>query len=149
MPIEIRATTPGDAGAISALNADVQKIHADAHPWRFKPPGPYTFTEKDAKDLLSGPNHFAFLAFDEGAPIGYLVGEIVRRPETARQFAHELIYIHEISVRPYARRNGVGRLLLDAAKAHGRSLARSPWTRGRSMKEPSASSRRMVSYPST
>jgi len=122
MPIEIRAATLEDAGALAALNADVQQIHADAHPWRFKPPGPYTFTEKDAKDLLSGPNHFAFLAFDEGAPIGYLVGEIIRRPETARQFAHELIYIHEISVRADARRKGVGRLLLDAAKTHGRSL---------------------------
>ena len=122
MPIEIRATTLEDASAISALNADVQQIHANAHPSRFKPPGPYTFTEMDAKDLLISPNYFAFLALDEGAPIGYLVAEIVRRPETARQFAHELVYIHEISVRPGARRKGVGRLLLDAAKAHGRSL---------------------------
>jgi ribosomal protein S18 acetylase RimI-like enzyme len=50
------------------------------------------------------------------------VAEIVRRPETARQFAHEFVYIHEISVRPGARRKGVGRSLLDAAKAHGRLL---------------------------
>jgi ribosomal protein S18 acetylase RimI-like enzyme len=49
-------------------------------------------------------------------------GAQLRRPETTRQFAHELIYIHEISVRPDARRKGVGRLLLDAAKTHGRSL---------------------------
>jgi ribosomal protein S18 acetylase RimI-like enzyme len=33
-----------------------------------------------------------------------------------------LIYIHEITVRSKARRKGVGRSLLDAAKAHGRSL---------------------------
>jgi ribosomal protein S18 acetylase RimI-like enzyme len=122
MPVEIRATTPDDACTISALNADVQQIHADAHPWRFKPTGPRTFSEKDAKDLLSNPGYFAFLALDEGAPIGYLVGEVVRRPETARLFPHELIYIHEITVRPSARRKGVGRSLLDAAKAHGDSL---------------------------
>ena len=84
MPLEIRATTPEDAGTISALNADVQQIHADAHPRRFKPPGPHAFTEKDAKDLLSNPGYFGFLALDAGAPIGYLVAEIVRRPETAR-----------------------------------------------------------------
>ena len=122
MLLEIRATTPEDAGTISALNADVQQIHADAHPRRFKPPAPHTFTEKDAKDLLSSPGYFGFLALDAGAPIGYLVAEIVRRPETARQFADEFVYIHEISVRPGARRKGVGRSLLDAAKAHGRLL---------------------------
>jgi ribosomal protein S18 acetylase RimI-like enzyme len=122
MPVEIRATTPDDACTICALNEHVQQIHAGAHPWRFKPPGPHTFSEKDAKDLLSNPGYFGFLALDQGAPIGYLVGEIVHRPETARVFAHELIYIHEITVRPSERRRGVGGSLLDAAKAHGRSL---------------------------
>jgi ribosomal protein S18 acetylase RimI-like enzyme len=122
MPVEIRATTPEDAGTISALNTDVQQIHADAHPWRFKQPGPHTFTEKDAKDLLSKPDCFGFLAFDDGTPIGYVVAEVVRLPETPRRFAHELIYIHEISVRPGERRNGVGKSLLGAARAHGLSL---------------------------
>jgi len=122
MPIEIRATTLEDAGTISALNADVQQIHADAYPWRFKQPGPRTFTVSDAKDLLNSPGYFSFLAFGDGAPIGYILAEIVRRPETARQFEHQMIYIHEISVRPSARRKGVGRSLLDAAKAHGQSL---------------------------
>ena len=122
MPVEIRTATPEDAGTIAELNVDVQQIHADAHPWRFKPPGPYTFTEKDAQDLLGNPGYFAFLAFDEGVPTGYLVAEIAYRPETARQFAHELIYIHEIGVRPGARRKGIGGLLLDAAKEHAQSL---------------------------
>lgn len=57
----------------------------------------------------------------ESAGSAYLVGEIVQRRETSRLFAHELIYIHEMSVRPSARRKGVGGSLLDAAKAHGRS----------------------------
>jgi len=122
MPVEIRTTTLDDARTISVLNADVQQAHADAHPWRFKPPGPHTFSEKDAKDLLGNPGYFAFLAFDEGAPIGYLVGEVVHRTETPRLFAYDLIYIHEIGVRPFARRKGVGGSLLDAAEAHGRSL---------------------------
>jgi hypothetical protein len=151
MPVEIRATTPEDAGTISALNADVQQIHADAHPWRFKQPGPHTFTEKDAKDLLSKPDCFGFLAFDEGAPIGYVVAEVIRLPESPRRFAHELIYIHEISA--------------DLANAETASANRfwaqrehtdypweylwSPWTLGRSMKGRSTSSKRMVSCPST
>lgn len=122
MPLEIRTATLDDAATISALNADVQRIHADAHPWRFKPPGPDTFTASDAADLLSKPGYVGFLAFDDGEPIGYLVAEVVRRPESPRHLAQELIYIHQISVRPTARRNGAGTLLLNAAEAHGLSL---------------------------
>src|SRR6476646_4019764 len=81
----------------SLLRMRFQQKHADAYPWRFKSPGAQTFTEKDAEDLLTNLGYFAFLAFDGSAPIGYLVSELVRRPETARQFAHELIYIHEVS----------------------------------------------------
>ena len=122
MPLEIRPATLEDAGTISALNADVQQLHADAHPWRFKPSGPDTFTGKDAADLLSKPGYFGFLALDEGAPAGYLVAEVVRRPESPQHFAHDMIYIHHISVRAAARRKSVGTLLLNAAKAHGQSL---------------------------
>jgi ribosomal protein S18 acetylase RimI-like enzyme len=122
MSIEIRSALPEDAAAISALNADVQQLHAAAHPWRFKQPGPHTFTVKDAQDLLGSPGYFALLAFDGGSPVGYLLAEVVRRPETGRHFAHELVYVHHISVTPGARRKGVGRSLLDAAKAHGRSV---------------------------
>jgi GNAT superfamily N-acetyltransferase len=72
--------------------------------------------------LLSKPGYFGFLALDDGAPVGYLVAEVIRRPESPRHLAHELIYIHQISVRPTARRNGAGTLLLNAAKTHGLSL---------------------------
>ena len=76
MPADVRTARPEDAGTIAELKVDVQRIHTDAHPWRFKPPAPHTFTEKDAQDLLSNPGYFAFLAFDEGAPNGYLVAEL-------------------------------------------------------------------------
>jgi ribosomal protein S18 acetylase RimI-like enzyme len=32
------------------------------------------------------------------------------------------MYVHQISVRPAARRRGIGRALLDAVKQHGESL---------------------------
>jgi ribosomal protein S18 acetylase RimI-like enzyme len=121
MRIEIRAARSEDAALIAMLNADVQKIHADAHPWRFKQPAADTFTDKDAEALLRRTNYFALLAYADEAPVGYVVAEIIRRPETARHHAHDMIYVHEISVRPTARRQGVGRALLDAVGARGKS----------------------------
>jgi ribosomal protein S18 acetylase RimI-like enzyme len=117
--IEIRTATKDDAAAISMLNADVQALHAQALPWRFKPPGPGTFTPEDAEALLSRANHVAFLAYIDAIPAGYVAAHLVRNPETAFHHAHAMIYVHQISVRPEFRRRGVGRALLDAVKAHG------------------------------
>jgi ribosomal protein S18 acetylase RimI-like enzyme len=119
---DIRLATTDDAAAIASLNADVQGLHADALPWRFKQPGPATFTAADAAALIMAPTHITFLAQRDGAPAGYVVGEIIRHPETARHHAHSMIYVHQISVRPTARRHGIGRGLLDAVKAYGASV---------------------------
>ena len=119
MTVEVRRATLDDAAVIASLNVDVQQIHADAHPWRFKQPGPQTFTHSDAEALLLKPNYFAFIAFESNEPVGYAVAETVRHPETGRHQAHALVYVHQLSVRPGARRMGVGRKLLDAVKADG------------------------------
>ena len=116
----IRAATNADAPALVFLNADVQALHAQALPWRFKPPGAYT--PADVEALLARPGHFALLADVDGAPAGYIVAEIVSRPETGRHHPHAMIYVHEISVREALRRRGVGRALLDAVSARGREL---------------------------
>ena len=88
-------------------------------PWRFKQPGPETFTPADAAAMLGRPGHFAFLAEVDGAPAGYVIAEIMRRPETPSHHAHDLVFVHQISVRPAVRRQGVGRALLDAVKVRG------------------------------
>ena len=119
MAFEVRRATIDDAALIASLNVDVQQIHADANPWRFKKPGPQTFTHSDAEALLLKPNYFSFIAFDSNEPVGYVVAEAVCHPETGRHHAHALVYVHQISVRPGARHMGVGRKLLDAAKANG------------------------------
>jgi GNAT superfamily N-acetyltransferase len=121
VPIEIKLATREDAQLISVLNTDVQKLHAEAYPWRFKQPGPDTFTDKDAETLMQKANHFALLAHVDGAPSGYVVAETIRHPETGRHHAHEMVYVHQISVRPNMRGRGIGRSLLSAVKARGES----------------------------
>ena len=121
MPITVRVAMPSDGTTIAGLNAHVQSIHAVAHPWRFKAPGASPDTAAAFETMLSAPDRLAFLADVDGLPAGYVVGEIIRRAETVFHHATAVLHIEHIAVRTDARRCGVGRALLDAAKAHGAS----------------------------
>lgn len=120
--IAVRRASAADAEIVAALNADVQAIHAAAMPWRFKVPGPDTFPPSEMVALLATGNFAFFIGEVEGEPAGYLFLEIQRRPATFQMFAYDMIYIHHVSVRPQFRRQGVGRALLDTAKAMARDL---------------------------
>jgi hypothetical protein len=61
MTIIVRRAIVADAELVSALNADVQAIHAAALPWRFKPPGPESFPPAEASVLLSKSDHLVFI----------------------------------------------------------------------------------------
>lgn len=117
MAISTRQATTADAVLISSLNCDVQALHAAAMPWRFKPPGPDTFPPSSAAALLALPDHLVFIAEVSRDPAGYAYAEIVRRPETPFHYAHDLVHLHHISVRPGQRRSGVGRALIGAVRA--------------------------------
>src|SRR5215813_9785552 len=122
MTIVIRRAVPADADVISALNADVQAVHAAALPWRFKPPGSETFPPAKAAALLANSNHLGLIADLDGQAAGYAYAEVIRRPETSSQYAYDMIYVHHISVRPEFRRRSVGGALLSAVRAAGREL---------------------------
>ena len=122
MAIAVRRATAADAELVSALNADVQAIHAAALPWRFKSPGPGTFPPAEAAALIARPGHIVFIAEADSEPAGYAYAEVIRRPETAFHHAHESIYLHHISVKPSHRRFGVGAALLAAVRAAGKEL---------------------------
>jgi ribosomal protein S18 acetylase RimI-like enzyme len=118
----VRRATAADAELLSALNADVQAIHAQALPFRFKAPGPETFPPSSAAALIANSNNLVFVAEIDGAAAGYAYAEVVRRAETLSAYAHELIYLHHISVRPQFRRRGAGQGLIEAVRAAGREL---------------------------
>jgi ribosomal protein S18 acetylase RimI-like enzyme len=116
MGILIRKAVEQDAAALGALNADVQAIHAAAMPWLFKPPGPDTLPPAAVKDLLAQPDNLVFIAEVDGTAAGYAYAQIVERPETPFTHAHDMIYLHHISVRPVYRRHGVGSALIAAVR---------------------------------
>jgi ribosomal protein S18 acetylase RimI-like enzyme len=119
MTVTVRRATAADAALVSALNVDVQALHAAAMPWRFKPPGPSTFPPSEAAALIARPGNVVFLAEVGDEPVGYAYGEVIRRPETAFHYAHSSIYLHHISVRPQHRRRQVGAALIAAVRAAG------------------------------
>jgi GNAT superfamily N-acetyltransferase len=122
MTTTVRQATLIDAELISALNADVQAVHASALPGRFKPPGPDSFPTAEAAALLANSDNIVFLADVDRAAAGYAYAEVVRRAETSLTYAYEAVYLHHISVRPEYRRRGVGSALLSAVRDSGYGL---------------------------
>ena len=122
MPIVVRRAGPDDADVMSALNADVQAVHAAALPESFKPPGPEAFSPAAAAAVLAEPDNLVFVAEVDAVPAGYAYAEVRRVPETSSRYAYEMVYLHHLSVRPGYRRQGVGARLLDAVRAAGDDL---------------------------
>jgi ribosomal protein S18 acetylase RimI-like enzyme len=117
MAVAIRRATTIDAELLSSLNVDVQTIHWSAHPTRFKPPGPDTFPPTAAAALLAKPDNIVFVAEVDSVPVGYAYAEVVHRPETSFSYADDLVYLHQISVRPSHRKQGVGRALMEVLRS--------------------------------
>lgn len=117
MDSHVRSATAEDATTLSLLNADVQKLHADALPHIFKQPSATTFPPTTVTKLLSDPNNRFFLAEENGVGVGYAWAEICRRPENAAQFARNTLLVHHISVQPDHQQSGHGERLVAAVKA--------------------------------
>ena len=119
MQTRIRRAVDDDGDALSLLSAEIQAMHAEALPWRFKPPAPDNFPPEEAIARLGLPENHFFVAEVEGSAVGYVYAAIVKRSETAAQYALEVVYVHHLYVRAAFRRRGIGRALLDAVRAVG------------------------------
>ena len=119
MTISVRRATEADAESISALNTDVQALHAAAMPSRFKPPEPGSFSAREVSALLAERENLLFLAHVDGEAAGYAYAEIIRRPETSLTYSSEMLHVHHIGVGSSFRRQGVGSALLNAVRAAG------------------------------
>ena len=119
MEIVIAPATEADAEAISALNREVQAVHAAALPQLFKLPGPESLPPSDVREWLAKPENVVLLARLGTEPAGYVYAEIVRRPETSLRYAHAMIYLHHISVAATCRKRGIGRALVEAVRRRG------------------------------
>jgi GNAT superfamily N-acetyltransferase len=120
--MEIRPATPKDSFILSALCRDVQSLHAERHPQFFKMPQSDDFAAAFFDESLASPEFTAYIAEEDGHPLGYILCRLVDRMENPFAYAARFLLIDQISVRPHARRKGVGTALLKQAEALAREL---------------------------
>jgi len=119
----VRHADEHDIPALDALNALVQRLHADALPTMFKQPSPGGSAAFFA-DALHRDGVVVLIAEVDDAPAGYLLAEETHEFAGAFEHTSDVLYVHHIAVGDAYRRHGVGRLLLATAEewAHGRDL---------------------------
>jgi GNAT superfamily N-acetyltransferase len=140
----IRRAIAADAEAVSALQREIQALHAWSLPHLFKPPEPGGFSPERVRSLLDTAGVRIWIAEIDAAvdapaetptgdrdaagstqrappvPAGYLYAELSRQGETALRAAHSSVYVNHICVTAGHRRRGIGRGLLAAAGAWAR-----------------------------
>lgn len=112
----VRNATPDDADALVALNATVQKLHADAEPVIYRQPQPGVFTPKPVAEILAEPGNTILIACDGDEAVGYAWIKLQDRPETVTTHANHWLNIEHIAVRPDSQGKGVGSELMQRAK---------------------------------
>lgn len=109
-----------DAATLARLNAHVQGWHAAHYPEAFFPaPDPEALTAYFA-DRLSDPSCTAFLAGDPAT--GYALCQLHLRDPSIFSPGYRRLMVDHIAVAPEARRQGLGRALLTAARQLARDL---------------------------
>ncbi|WP_103257181.1 GNAT family N-acetyltransferase [Tabrizicola aquatica] len=115
-----RRAGPQDAAVLARLNAHVQGWHAAHYPESFYPaPDPAALTAHFA-DRLADPAVTAFLVGDPA--VGYALCSLQAREQSLFSPAVRRLMIEHVAVAPEARRQGLGRALLRAARGLARDL---------------------------
>jgi GNAT superfamily N-acetyltransferase len=112
--MEIRLATIADVEVISALNMDVQNVHAAALPHIFKHVSDPGFAVPFITESLNDPNNYFYIASIDGEDVGYVFAHVVRRPDSAYMHPWNYVYINQISVKPAYQGKGCGAALIQA-----------------------------------
>jgi diamine N-acetyltransferase len=110
--MKIRKATKKDAGTLSALNAEAQKIHADAFPEIFKQPENDSFAIQFVLEKLDVPGNYYCIANINGEDVGYVYAKIIDMPENPFMFQWKFIHIDQITIKKKYQRMGCGEKLI-------------------------------------
>jgi ribosomal protein S18 acetylase RimI-like enzyme len=116
-PVLVRTAAPADLPAIVPIWREVDRLHREALPERFcEPEGDWPdLAELEA--LAEGRGGTILVADAEGAAAGFVVLLIGERPDHPVWRRRRFVEVNAMGVAVAARRNGVGRALLEAAAA--------------------------------
>lgn len=112
--MQIKVEHTRDFRELAKLNEAVQTWHHENYPDEFKP---YDFKEIAIalEKLTQDESFFGFIAKLDDKPIGYLIGFVKSRPDSAFQYEKTVLYIDQIAVTPAYQKSGVGQLLMEEA----------------------------------
>lgn len=115
-----RRATVADAATLARLNGHVQSWHAAHYPEAFVPnPDPAALSDWFA-ERLADPACTAFLGGDPAA--GYALCQLHLREPSIFSPGYRRLMVEHIAVASEARRQGLGRALLSAARQLARDL---------------------------
>jgi ribosomal protein S18 acetylase RimI-like enzyme len=111
----IRKATSDDIPAVSELNQTVQMLHVSHAPHLFKAPadGALAFRSWFEKVLID-PDSTVLVAERDGAAVGYVYAQEIRREETWIRPAQRFILLHHIAVATLFQNAGIGTALVIA-----------------------------------
>ncbi len=93
MAIEIRPLGAGDEALVVAAQA---LLDGPAQP-------------QATREFLDDPRHQLLVAYDDGAPVGFVSGVLTTHPDKGTE-----MFLYELAVAEHARRRGIGRSLVRA-----------------------------------
>lgn len=103
-----------DPALIARLNEPVQTLHHQLFPHFFKP-YEYEGIHEVTKQVMANHNVYAFVAYLEAEPVGYVLCVVKYRADNAFQYAGKSVYIDQIAVDANHRGKGVGQKLIARA----------------------------------
>ena len=117
--IEVRAATHDDVDALAEIWPSVHDKHVRANPGYHKPLAPGA-ARRLSEGLFARESMRVFLAFLDGAPVGFLAAVLGERPERDSTYARRIVFVDTIAVMESAQGRGCGKALMDAAAAMAR-----------------------------
>ena len=120
--MDIRKASLNDSLLLSALCMDVQQLHAQSHPALFKTPQSPEFAVSFFEKLFLEDSIYIYIAEENGQALGYIFFKEVKRDENPFLFARHYLLIDQISVRPEAQGQGVGKALIEQVEVIAREL---------------------------
>lgn len=106
--------------AAFGLFAQVQSIHAEAHPEVFRRPERDATFKRYFEAIVRDPDQYLVFACVDGVEVGYIEYFLGARPETIFQLERRVAYIHSLVVAKGRRRTGCASLLIDHVKEQAR-----------------------------
>jgi ribosomal protein S18 acetylase RimI-like enzyme len=112
LKIEIEHTK--DFRELAKLNETVQAWHHANYPEDFKP-FEQNEVESAFEKMIRIENFIAFIARYQDKAVGYLLGYVKTRPDSAFQYEKTILYIDQVAVIEEFQKNGIGVKLIEEA----------------------------------